>query len=333
MYQTIRERPVFICGHPKSGTSLVKALLDSHPQLVVYPEETGFFRRYLPLAEGRPLEEKISLAETYLIHIFEWNLQRPPPHQRGFPDRDYSQISYEAVRVTFRQRLLAIPPHHDGDILSAAVLAFGQTTGQLSDRSSRWVEKSPYNERYTDRIFDWWPDARCIHIVRDPRDNFVSYRRKHPSWRGETFAESWTRSTQLGLQSQERLGDSRYLLLRYEDLVHTPEQTLCTIRAFLAIEQDPSLMTPTRAGVPWGGNSMFDQEFDAISAASADRWREELSPSDAGLIWLLARPEMQAMGYPPADDLPVASRFREAKWRFYRLRKRYLGRTAAHLPL
>jgi hypothetical protein len=44
----LRDHPVFICGHPKAGTSLVRSILDSHPQLIVYPEETVFFRRYLP---------------------------------------------------------------------------------------------------------------------------------------------------------------------------------------------------------------------------------------------------------------------------------------------
>ena len=38
----LRDRPVFICGHPKSGTSLLRNLLDSHSELVVYPEETWY---------------------------------------------------------------------------------------------------------------------------------------------------------------------------------------------------------------------------------------------------------------------------------------------------
>ena len=44
----LRDSPVFIAGHPKSGTSLLRSVLDSHPELVAYPEETSFFRRYLP---------------------------------------------------------------------------------------------------------------------------------------------------------------------------------------------------------------------------------------------------------------------------------------------
>ena len=54
------ERPVFVVGYPKSGTTLVVSLLDGHPQLVVFPEETEFMRaigspyaRFLP-PFGRP---------------------------------------------------------------------------------------------------------------------------------------------------------------------------------------------------------------------------------------------------------------------------------------
>ncbi|MGE5223096.1 MAG: sulfotransferase, partial [Omnitrophica WOR_2 bacterium] len=70
MPNDLRDRPVFICGHPKSGTSLLRSLLDSHPQVIVYPEETSFFRRYLPAAKGLSLDEKIELEDRLLIHIF-----------------------------------------------------------------------------------------------------------------------------------------------------------------------------------------------------------------------------------------------------------------------
>jgi hypothetical protein len=52
----LRDRPVFICGHPRSGISLLRNLLDGHPQLVVYPEETSFFRRYLKEAAKTSME-------------------------------------------------------------------------------------------------------------------------------------------------------------------------------------------------------------------------------------------------------------------------------------
>src|SRR5512143_919970 len=96
----LRDAPVFIAGHPKSGTSLLRSVLDSHPELVAYPEETSFFRRYLPKAARKALLEQTVRSERSVSPIFAWNQAHPPAHQAGFPDRDYSPIPVAQVRRT-----------------------------------------------------------------------------------------------------------------------------------------------------------------------------------------------------------------------------------------
>ncbi len=282
----LRDHPVFICGHPKSGTSLVRAILDSHPQLVVYPEESTFFRNFLPRIKGLDKAEQLEMADRHLIHIFSWNQDNPPSSQTGFPDRDYSDISFESVRCQMRQ-LVSEHYQHEGDLLSAAVMAFGQVTGQIHTDTRHWVEKSPYNEYYTERIFLWWPMARCIHILRDPCDNYVSYQRKHSDWSPEFFSANWKRSTRSGIRNQASYGNSRYFIMRYEDLVHSPVESLKNLTEFLDIDWSASLETPTRAGKPWKGNSMFTDRFQGISPAPVARWKENLSAADATTIELM----------------------------------------------
>jgi hypothetical protein len=292
----LRDHPVFICGHPKSGTSLVRSLLDSHPELVVYPEETMFFRRYLPKAQGLSLEQKLDLADKFLIHMFEWNQIDPPVHQAGFLDRDYLDISFEAISLAMRQ-IVAEEYRQDGDILSAAVLAFGKVSGQIGEHAVRWVEKTPFNEYYVKQILGWWPDALLLHVVRDPRDNFVSYKRKHPEWSARTFAESWSRSTQSGLAWQAKLGPDRYRVLHYEQLIESPEGVLREICEFLGINDHPTLKMPTRNGKDWGGNSMFAEQFKHISASPVGRWKKTLGADDLVLLEGLARAPIRQMGY------------------------------------
>ncbi|MDX1437719.1 MAG: sulfotransferase [Anaerolineales bacterium] len=315
MNTPLRDRPVFICGHPKSGTSLLRNVLDSHPELVVYPEETGFFRRYLPEVQGQALAEKISRADESLLHIFQWNQAHPPEHQNGFPDRDYSKISYEAVQDAFHARLTQEPVRHDGDLLSAAVLAYGSVVGQLGPQTRHWVEKSTYNERFAGQIYSWWPEAVCIHIVRDPRDNYLSYQRKHPEWKAETFATSWIQSTREGLRNSARY--ESYRILRYEDLVSEPQERLEELCEFLDIRFADSMQTPSRAGQAWPGNSMFDVSFQEIEASAAGRWKNALTASEAGLLWQLAKTEMQALDYTWDGEVPWESYVREAKWRVH----------------
>jgi len=295
--EQLRNHPIFICGHPKSGTSLVKSILDSHPQLVVYPEETIFFRRFLPKSSGLNMDQKLELADKYLIHIFTWNLESPPPNQKGFPDRDYSKIPFENIRQNMR-KLVQQNYSHEGDILSAAVLAYGIATELINSDTHYWVEKSPYNEYFAEKIFSWWPEARCIHILRDPRDNFLSYRRKHPDWRPEFFTSNWNRSTDAAIQNLKLFGESRYLILRYEDLVQAPEDHLKDLTEYLDIDWSDSLITPTRVGAQWIGNSMFSDQFLGISDSPVARWRENLSPSDAGIIELMSKRHLEAFHYP-----------------------------------
>lgn len=315
----IRDRPVFICGHPKSGTSLLRSLLDSHPQLVVYPEETVFFREVRPLLEGRSLEEQLAVAERRLIHVFEWDRADPPPSQKGFPDRDYTHVDHGAIRRALHSKARAGGLRHDGDLLSAAVLAFGEVSGSLGESTSWWVEKSPYNEYFTPTIFEWWPAARCIHIVRDPRDNYLSYRRKHPEWSAEAFATSWRRSTRAGLRNRARFGADRYLILSYDLLVKQPEENLAAVRDFLGIAAHESLTVPTKIGDLWRGNSMFARRFQGISTASVGRWRERLPPLDAEVIEMLAGRELAAFRFPRSDRHSLGAYLRVAKWHLHRV--------------
>ncbi len=298
----LRDSPVFIAGHPKSGTSLLRSVLDSHPALVAYPEETNFFRRYLPRAAGTNLPGKLALSDQYLTHIFEWNQQNPPAHQAGFPDRDYSHIPITQVRQAVRE-YIAERFSHEGDMLSAVILAFGKVSGQLTPLSQYWVEKTPYNERFAGQIYAWWPEAKIVHTVRDPRDNFTSYHRKHTDWSPESFAMNWVSSTQAGLKNRELYGPERYLLIRFEDLTSSPEAKLSELCQFLGINDDPSLRQPVRGGKPWGGNSMFADQFTSISSAPVGRWTETLQPDEVATLELIAGPIMNKFSYSPTSNL------------------------------
>lgn len=290
------DSPVFICGHPKAGTSLITALLDGHPDVVAYPEETLFFRRFLPAIKGKAYHVQVNLAEELLIHIFKWNQENPPEHQKNFPDRDYSEISFADVR----KEMINVLPKEDTqkrDFLSAAVFAFGKVAGLLNPNSRCWVEKSPYNEFYAEKIFKWWSHAKCIHILRDPRDNFVSYHRKQPDWTVKVFAWNWLNSTRAGLANLESFGEERYFLIRFEDLLRKPEENMRRVAAFLGLAWDDALLQPTRVGEAWRGNSMFEQKYRKISTDPIGRRENRLKMYDLALLQVICGKVMSQMGY------------------------------------
>ncbi len=323
----IKNRPVFICGHPKSGTSLLRNLMDFHPQLAVYPEESRFFRNFVSRAQETPEPGHIELAIRHLIHIFQWNLKDPPAHQEGFEDRDYSWISYAEVQTAMIDRIEREGIRHLGDYLSAAVLAYREIVGPQDSEVSWWVEKTPYNEYYARQIFGWWPQARCIHVVRDPSDNYASYRRKHSDWKPEFFASNWQKSISAGWENLQEYGKDHYWILRYEDLVLEPETFLSQLLDFLEIDDHLALRTPTRAGLDWQGNSMFNQTFEGISASPVGRWKSELTRQEAAIIQQVAKKDAEILGYQVNAPKTAVDLFRVYWWQMrmtmYRIKQRF----------
>ena len=292
----VTDSATFICGHPKSGTSLLAALFDSHPQLLVYPEETLFFRKLLPKMLDSPKQERIQDAKDWMLRIFHWDPNHPHPTQKDFPGRDYSGIGYDAVSQVFDE-LVKSSLTREVDLLPCAVIAYGKASQDLTEKTARWVEKSPYNEEYSSLIFNSWPAAKCIHIIRDPRDNYASYMRKHADWTPEVFAFSWLRSTRTGIQNLRFYGPKRYKIVNYEALVRQSEETLRDLAMFLGIEIDDTMLNPTRAGQAWQGNSMFGDRFNGISESSVGRFRKNLAPEVVRRLEKLLYPELEHFDY------------------------------------
>ena len=146
--QTLANRPVFICGHPKSGTTLVRALVDDHPELVVFPEETSFFRTAIPILGHRVVKTRtMLLSRQFILRSFPdvplpesllkeaASLSDAPPPEFYALMRMHQQAEKSGEQIGSR---------HFGDGLASAVLAFGQVYGKLSERSKYWVEKTPH---------------------------------------------------------------------------------------------------------------------------------------------------------------------------------------------
>ncbi|MBU0596336.1 sulfotransferase [Candidatus Bipolaricaulota bacterium] len=263
-------RPVLICGYPKSGTTLLLALLDRHPELLVFPEEGRFFKRELRTVGAPSVEAALEHTGATALRYGEirWG--------SGF--RDYADIDFPTYEAFARRRWEASDRTWKA-LCETVILAYGDVTNQLP--RAHWVEKTPRNELHLAEAIRWWPNLKAICVLRDPRDNYCSYRKKRTndarSLPIEEFVAGWCR----GLSAWDRFvangGDG--LLVRYCDLVESPEESMRRVCAFLSIGWDDALLQPTRNGIPWSGNSMTGERFDGISATMVGRYRSELAPS------------------------------------------------------
>lgn len=311
-------RPLFVAGHAKSGTTLLTALLDGHPELVVFPEETRFFGLLLPaIREGWDPEEVLELlySETGVRHIgnrVEW---------KGAGVRDYSFIDETGYRKGVRRRWRDAD-HSAPALLKAIVFEYAIRADLDLHRAVWWVEKTPGNEGSHRNIANLFPAARLLYMVRDPRANFASCKRMHidlhddQSYSPGRFLYTWTGSLRAAESARRRSGRppgaTELRTVPYEYLVRDPEAEIGAVARWLGISEKDCLLDPSRGGRSWGGNSMYGERFSGISTDSLDRWKDYLSRSEIAVLERALGPRFLASdptpdGGAPSDRTQVAT--------------------------
>jgi hypothetical protein len=269
------DAPLFIAGPDRSGTTLMYALLASHPDVSMV-RRTNMWRyfhgRYGDLADPGNLERCLDAMVGY----------RRMRHLR--PDRDRIRREFLQGPSTYG-RLFALFHEHNAE-RSGAI---------------RWGDKSLHTEHYADRVFAEFPDARIIHMVRDPRDRYASVRARHGKQLSRVGPATgrWLASTRAARCNQARYPD-RYLLVRYEDLVGEPGAAMRRICGAAGLDWSPSLLS--LSGAPEhrdrGGNSSFgDVAPGTISTRAVGRFRVAVPLADVAFIQLVAGRQMAALGY------------------------------------
>ncbi len=267
--------PVFVAGLERSGTSLLYAVLASHPNIAMTRRTnlwTYFYDQFGDLSDNANFERCLGMMMRYK------RLVKLAPE----PDR---------IAAEFRQgeasyaRLFAILEEHHAERLG----------------KPRWGDKSLNTERYADAIFAGYPDARILHMIRDPRDRYASVQTRWQSRFGGTGAgmAEWLSSAKLAKINTERYRD-QYMVVRYEELATDPEAVVRTICEFIGESYDPAMLTMDGAAGfrDQGGNSSYGaRPVGVISTDSIGRFRTVLSPPQINLIETVARSPLQDFGY------------------------------------
>ncbi len=263
--------PLLVCGHPRSGTSLLLSLLDGHPEILAYPGETKYFRAI----HGRPglLDADALLRRT---RIGRMTRDRISAIEHA---RTINAVQETTFTRALGEQLAAVAT--PADLLPAVMLAYAASIG--SEPRRYWVEKTPLQELDLDTALELWPDLRALYIVRDPRDVYASFRKKRVTRGKGLSVMKFAVRVRRSLASWERFvtaHPTRGRLLRYEDLVREPERSMRVVADFLGIEWSDELVRPTRAGRPWRGNSSFTDSHRNVSASPIGRFAKELMPGE-----------------------------------------------------
>lgn len=209
----------FIVGSPRSGTTLLRLMLDSHPELAI-PPETGF------LPAVRDLKER---GEALRERFFEAIVTFPA----NAPAWDDFQISAE----TFQARLAAVRPFTAASGVRLFYRMYAARFGK-----PRWGDKTPLYSHHLRAIQEMLPEARFIHLVRDGRDAAVSLREHWFSPGRDIAVQATFWRDNLLAARREGAACRHFLEVRFEDLVRNPEAVLREICDFISLDFRPEML-------------------------------------------------------------------------------------------
>jgi hypothetical protein len=182
----------------------------------------------------------------------------------------------------------------------AVALAWAWRTRGPDPRVRLWVDKTPTNERHLDHLWAAFPDAKVLHIVRDPLAVFASQKRLQERASGffaapRAVLRDLAASYRVALRWSRRAPE-RFHLLRYEDLSAAPEEVMARVAAFLEIEPLPVPLLPTVAGLPVRNNSAFTS--DGIAVSHGER-AAILTPEEREVLAACTGRLAERLGYAP----------------------------------
>jgi sulfotransferase family protein len=290
------QRACFIAGQAKSGTTLLAALLDSHPELLVLPQETAYFptvlRKYRDA--GRRAQFDYLTKESFSRVLFGGEPKWREHEYKDFPQQDFLE--------TF-ERLAFESANSSRDLLALMAESYAATLGIPIDRIKRWIEKTPANRNHIDEIFSRFPQAKFLVTLRDPRAILATQIALEKTRKTKRFSiyyviAHWRAAAKLA--RRVRSGDVPGLFVQFEQLVSEPSTVLKNVCDYLEIQFDPDVvLRPTKIGQPWGGNSAAQIAFSEVTAEPALRWERELSENEVGWVEWHCRDLMPEFGYQP----------------------------------
>jgi hypothetical protein len=282
----------FVVGVARSGTTLLRLMLDAHPQLAI-PPETHFIPKVVKACEqgGDPHERVFELLTTH----------------RRWPD-------YGLDAIELQERLERIQPLTAGDALRAFYGLYAERQGK-----ARWGDKSPSYVRRMRRVASALPEAHFVHLVRDGRDVALSQVEVDFGPDGVAdAARDWAQGIGKARRQARRL--RHYLELRYEDLVADPEPALRTVCKFVELPWSPAMLDYHRGAEQRMSEVARDFERGAGPAIAAavrasrhtrvaeppqrervGRWRTDMSPSDREAFEAVAGELLVELGYTGAS--------------------------------
>ncbi|HEU5279210.1 MAG TPA: sulfotransferase [Gaiellaceae bacterium] len=284
--------PLLVLGVRRSGTTLLRVMLDRHSDLAV-PDESYFVPqladRHLRTVDPDEFVDDLRRIDT----LVEWD------------------VPLDEVRARLSEGMPT------GAAIATVYAVYAEQRGKR-----RWGDKTPMymqNLRLLERLF---PDALFVHLIRDGRDAALSFLSMPRGLMTETwmqprtvgdFAAQWRTEIRGARRLGRRVGPDRYLEVRYEELVADVESVLRRIADFAGLPYEPTM-------ADYAGNvdvsaKPHQQSLTRPPTAGLRDWRLQMPPEDVGAFDRVAGDLLAELGYEVHERPDAAGRLRRASYR------------------
>ena len=288
--------PIFVVGAPRSGTSLTAKILGSHAAIFYAGESNYFEDIWTRRNEIGSLEQEISLliAVERVLNLYE--------------RFDFAHVQKLVDTLITPEKLIS-RVNNIGRNYGSLYLSFISLLAE-SQGKTNFCDCTPKHLYYLDTIFSYFPNAKVIGCVRDPRDFLSSY--KH-YWNITLSKEKnrvrtlynpiitsilWRSSINALISYSNSEWADKIILLKYEDLVAHPKTEVIRICNFLEIDFTAELLQIAEH------NSSFGSQASGIFTSSVGRWRSSLTSEEIWFSQTISKSESNSFGYKPEEVSP-----------------------------
>lgn len=209
--------PLFILGMPRSGTKLLRDLLNQNPKIGIPPAETNFIPYMIKRFGNAPSFENDNEFDRFLKELrkttfWEWMKPYGLVFRKEYLDKEADKKSWNSIF----------------EVILRYYAPFGRSEDFI------WGDKSPTYLCHMILLKKIFPEAKFLHIIRDPRDCCLSTKK---AWGKNLYrtAELWRRTLKNAKFDGCKLGKD-YMEVLYEALLDDPEKVMRSICDFVGCD-------------------------------------------------------------------------------------------------
>jgi len=272
---------IFIIGEQRSGSNLLRLMLDKSPQIAA-PHPPHILQRMTPLL---PLYGNLNINENF-IQLIEDSCRLI----------ETNPVEWIGVKLD-RNRI------YDNCKKNTLIAVFGAIMSSYGEyhKSDYWACKSMQNIRWIDGLEAYFDEPKYIFLHRDPRDVALSFSKavvghKHPYF----ITKQWLELNQLCFSAKQNIPSDRFFSLKYEDLIKDSKKILIQLCAFLKIEYSDSMLNfyeSIEAQNTAKVSMLWDNVTNPVLKQNAGKYKIEMNKEDLSIIESLAGDIMDKLEY------------------------------------